>query len=81
MLRVGLDIFIHAVQRRGEELLAELEQIGPDLAAGNCQCVEGIEIDVRGNRRDDPRKSQSQPSAPGRHAASRGVGEERTVVR
>jgi hypothetical protein len=56
MFRIELDILIHAVQRRGEELRAELEQVGADLAARNGQSIESIEVDVRSNRDDDPRE-------------------------
>ena len=55
MFGIELDILVYAVQRRGEELRAKLEQVGPDLAARNGQSIEGIEVDVRRNGDDDPR--------------------------
>jgi hypothetical protein len=34
------------MKRRGQQLRAELEQVGADLATGNGQGIESVEVDM-----------------------------------
>jgi hypothetical protein len=61
MFWIQLDILVLAVHSRGEELGAELKQVGAYLAAGEGERVESVEIDVRSNRGDDP-ANETKPS-------------------
>lgn len=42
------------MQRRGEELRAELEEVGANLTARQREGVKGVKIDMRSNRNSDP---------------------------
>lgn len=50
MFGLELDILVLAMECRGDDLTAELEQVGTDLATGERQRIEGVEIDVGGYR-------------------------------
>ena len=54
MFGLELDILVFAMKCRGDDLTAELEQVGTDLATGEGQCIEGVEIDVGGYRGYNP---------------------------
>ena len=54
MFGLELDILVLAMKCRGDDLAAELEQVGTDLATSERQRIEGVEIDVGGYRDYNP---------------------------
>jgi hypothetical protein len=54
MFGLELDILVLAMKCRGDDLAAELEQVGTDLATCEGQRIEGVEIDVGGYRDYNP---------------------------
>lgn len=63
MLWIWFDFFILAVKRGDDELLAELEQVGSNLAACERERVDSIQVDMRCYRGNDTRKVYRQYSA------------------
>ena len=50
---IRLYLLVLTVQSRDYQLSAELEEIDADLTAGQRQGIEGVQVNVGGNRGDD----------------------------
>jgi len=73
MFRIHLQIFVLAMECRGEKLSPELEEIGAHLPAGERERVECVEVDVGSYGHDDTNIGSISIALVDSHRSSKGI--------